>query len=217
MNTETQRQSLNGIREGSVMEVSGSLCRVESGGIETDWIKWFVPMAGESIEWSAPSVGESVVLLCPSGDTAQGFALRGYYSDEFPPPSEDPNKHLRVYKDGASVEYDMAAHKFTIDLPGGGQVVVNAADAATVNAKKADVNADAITLNGDTTVTKTLLVKGALTFESGMTGKGGADGGKTMKIDGEAEYTGEVSARGIKLSTHVHTEQGDGKDVSAPK
>jgi len=28
---------------------------------------------------------------------------------------------------------------------------------------------------------------------------------------------GEVTGKGIELSTHVHTEQGDGKDVSKPK
>lgn len=217
MTTESQRQFINSIREGSVLEVQGSRCRVATGDLETDWIRWFVPMAGESIEWSAPSIEESVVLLCPCGDPAQSFALRGYYSDEYPAPSEDPNKHLRVYKDGASVEYDMASHTFTITLPGGGKAIINAADQATVNAKKADVNADAITLNGDTTVTKSLLVKGALTFESGMTGKAGDGGGKTMQIDGAADFTGEVRSQGISVPHHTHKEQGDGNDVSEPK
>jgi phage baseplate assembly protein V len=217
MTTESQRQFINSIREGSVLEVQGSRCRVATGDLETDWIRWFVPMAGESIEWSAPSIEESVVLLCPCGDPAQSFALRGYYSDEYPAPSEDPNKHLRVYKDGASVEYDMASHTFTITLPGGGKTIINAADQATVNAKKADVNADAITLNGDTTVTKSLLVKGPLAFESGMTGQAGESGGPTMVISGTVAVSDDVIAGGKSGAHHTHKEQGDGNDVSEPK
>lgn len=45
----------------------------------------------------------------------------------------------------------------------------------------------------------------------------------TIAIDGEVTVTknivaqGEVTGKEIELSTHVHTEQGDGKDVSKPK
>jgi phage baseplate assembly protein V len=217
MDNEANRQFLNGIREGSVLEVRGSRCRVESGGLTTDYIQWFVPMAGESIEWSAPSEGESVVLICPSGDPAQGLALRGYYSDDFPAPTEDPNKHLRVYKDGASIEYDMSSHTFTITLPGGGKAVVNAPDSATVNTKTAAVHAETITLDGDTTCTKSLTVQGPFAFEDGMNGKGDAGNGKPMKIAGGADFDGEVKSQGISLPHHTHKEQGDGNDVSEPK
>src|SRR5690242_14058501 len=99
MNTnESTRQFLNVARKGTVIGLSGALCRVESGDLTTDWIQWFMPFAGETIEWQAPSMGEGVMLICPSGDLAQAVALRGFYSEDFPAPSTDPNKHLRVYR-----------------------------------------------------------------------------------------------------------------------
>jgi len=58
--------------------------------------------ASESSEWLAPSIGEGVMLLCPNGDLPQAVALRGFYSEDFPPPSTNPNKHVRKYRDGAA-------------------------------------------------------------------------------------------------------------------
>jgi phage baseplate assembly protein V len=214
---ESKRQFLNGIRKGTVIGLSGALCRVESGDLSTDWIQWFVPFAGETIEWQAPSMGEGVLLLCPSGDPAQALALRGFYSEDFPAPSTDPNKHLRVYRDGASVEYDSAAHSFKVNLPEGGTVEIVAPGAVNVTTQTATVKAESVTLDAEqTTVTGAMLVKGAFTFESGMTGKGGA-GGATMTIDGAAEFSGEVKSQGISLPKHKHREQGDGNLVSDPQ
>lgn len=114
------------LRKGAVIAVSGALCRVGSGEIQTDWIEWFSPFAGESSDWLAPSIGEQVMLLCPSGDPAQAVALRGIYSDHFPPQSTDMNKHVRKYRDGARVEYDFAAHALKAELPAGATITIDA-------------------------------------------------------------------------------------------
>ncbi|ADP02367.1 gp22 [Burkholderia phage KS14] len=215
---ESSRQSLNGIRKGTVESVEGALCRVVSGDLHTDWIQWFSPFAGESIEWHAPSIGEGVMLLCPSGDPAQAVALRGYFSEDFPPPSTDPAKHMRVYRDGASIEYDMAAHVLNAVFPDGGTVNITAPGAVNVTTQKATVKADDVTLDAkQTTVTGAMTVKGPFAFESGMTGSAGASGGSTMKINGAADFTGEVKSQGISLPKHTHREQGDGNLVSAPQ
>ncbi|BDD79930.1 hypothetical protein [Burkholderia phage FLC10] len=213
---ESSRQFLNGIRKGTVESVEGALCRVVSGDLHTDWIQWFMPFAGETIEWLAPSIGEGVMLLCPSGDPAQAVALRGFFSEDFPPPSTDPAKHLRVYRDGAAVEYDMAAHVFNVALPDGGTVNVTAPGAVNVNTKTATVKADTVSIDADTTIEKSLTVKGPFAFESGMTGKGSGTG-STMTINGAADFTGEVKSQGISLPKHKHREQGDGNLVSDPQ
>jgi phage baseplate assembly protein V len=210
MNTnESTRQFLNGIRKGHVESIDGALCRVVSGDLHTDWIQWFIPFAGETIEWLAPSIGEGVMLLCPSGDPSQAVALRGYYSEDFPPPSTDPSKHMRVYRDGAAVEYDMAAHVFTVTLPDGGAV--------NVNTTTATVKADDVTLDAkQTTVTGAMLVKGAFVFESGMSGKAGASGGPAAVISGTVAVSDDVIAGGKSGAHHTHKEQGDGNNVSEP-
>jgi phage baseplate assembly protein V len=214
---ESTRQFLNVARKGTVIGLAGALCRVESGDLQTDWIQWFVPYAGETIDWLAPSIGEGVMLLCPSGDPAQAVALRGFYSEDFPAPSTDPNKHLRVYRDGAIVEYDFSAHSLKAVLPEGATVLIDAPGAVNVITKDATIKADTMTIDAtETTVTGSMLVKGAFEFQAGMTGKGGA-GGATMKIDGAADFTGEVKSQNISLPNHTHKEQGDGNDVSKPK
>jgi phage baseplate assembly protein V len=213
---ESSRQFLNGIRKGTVTGLSGALCRVESGDLQTDWIQWFIPFAGETIEWHAPSIGEGVMLLCPSGDPAQAVALRGFYSEDFEPPETDPAKHIRVYRDGARIEYDMAAHVLNVTLPGGATINVTSPGAVNVNTKQANVKADTVTLDADVEVTRSMTVKGPFAFESGMTGKGGK-GGATMKIDGAADFTGEVTSKGVSLPYHSHREQGDGEMVGEPQ
>lgn len=212
---ESSRQFLNGIRKGTVIGLSGALCRVESGDLQTDWIQWFIPFAGETIEWLAPSIGEGVMLLCPSGDPAQAVALRGFYSEDFPPPSTDPAKHMRVYRDGASIEYDMAAHVLNAVFPDGGTVNITAPGAVNVNTKTATVKAETVSIDAETTIEKSLTVKGPFAFEAGMTGKGGT--GAVMKIAGRADFDGEVTSQGISLPHHKHREQGDGNLVSEPQ
>jgi phage baseplate assembly protein V len=214
---ESSRQFLNGIRKGTVESVEGALCRVVSGDLHTDWIQWFMPFAGETIEWLAPSIGEGVMLLCPSGDPAQAVALRGFYSEDFPPPSTDPAKHVRKYRDGATVEYDMAAHSLTAQLPAGATVLIAAPGAVNVQTKTATVQADDVTLDAkQTTVTGNMLVKGAFTFESGMSGAAGKSGGPAMVISGTVAVSDDVIAGGKSGAHHTHMEQGDGKPVSEP-
>jgi len=214
---ESQRQFLNGCRKGNVSAVEGALCRVQSGDLETDWIEWFALFAGDASDWLAPTIGEGVMLLCPSGDPAQAVALRGFYSEDFPPPSTDPNKHVRKYRDGARIEYDFAAHSLKAELPGGANVLIVAPGAVNVQTKTATIKADEMTIDAQqTTVTGAMLVKGAFAFESGMTGKGGAGGGAVMKIDGGAQFTQDVTAAGVSVSGHKHQAQGANAPTSEP-
>ncbi|SES99213.1 phage baseplate assembly protein V [Burkholderia cepacia] len=223
---EIQRQARNAVRKGSILDVDhgAALCRVsvgdlddESGSLQTNWIPWFALAAGNTRDWRAPTKGEQVMLLCPMGDPAQGVALCGFYSDAFPAPDHRPNTDVRTYRDGAVVAYDDAAHVLGVDLPAGATINVTAPGAVNVNTQTATIKADRVTLDADVTVTRSMTVEGPFTFESGMTGRGGAAGGQTMRIDGAADFTGEVKSQGISLPHHTHREQGDGNDVSEPK
>ena len=144
---ESQRQFLNGCRKGTVLAVEGALCRVASGELSTNWIQWFAVYAGDASDWLAPSIGEAVMLLCPAGDPAQAVALRGFYSEDFPPPSTDRNKHVRRSRDGALVEYDFGAHSLTATLPAGATVLIVAPGAVNVQTKAATVQADDVLLD----------------------------------------------------------------------
>lgn len=214
---ESQRQFLNGCRKGTVIAVEGALCRVASGDLSTNWIQWFALFAGDAIDWLAPSIGEGVMLLCPGGDPAQAVALRGFYSEDFLPPSTDPNKHVRRYRDGALVEYDFAAHSLTANLPAGATVLIVAPGAVTVQTQTATLQADNVMLDAkQTTVTGNMLVKGAFVFEGGMSGKAGANGGPAAIIVGTVAVSDDVIAGGKSGAHHTHMEQGDGQPVGEP-
>ncbi|WP_028217421.1 phage baseplate assembly protein V [Paraburkholderia oxyphila] len=227
---EFRRLIVNLIRKGSVSDVdltsNPPTCRVSVGdpdnadnpGLVTNWIPFLTLRAGTTREWNPLTKGEKVVLLCPMGDPAQGVALAGLNDENAPAPSNSPDKHMRVYPDGAAIEYDHAAHALTATLPAGATVLIVAPGAVNVQTKQANVQAETILLDAkQTTVTGAMLVKGAFEFQSGMTGSAGASGGSTMKINGAADFTGEVKSQGISLPKHTHREQGDGQLVSAPQ
>lgn len=227
---EIRRLLVNLIRKGSVLDVdltsNPPTCRVSVGdpddtdnpGLQTNWIPFLTLRAGATREWNPPTKGEQVILFCPMGDPAQGVALAGLNSDTFPAPSTSADKHMRVYPDGAALEYDHGAHTLTANLPAGANVLIVAPGAVNVQTKNATVQAsEKITLDGDVLVTKTMLVMGAFEFQSGMTGASGEGGGAVMKIKGDADFDGEVKSKGISLPHHKHREQGDGELVSEPQ
>jgi phage baseplate assembly protein V len=217
---EILRRILNVVRKGTVIDVSHSsappTCRVSTGDLQTTWLPWMAFSAGKTVEWHPPTPGEQILVLSPSGDPAQGVVLRGLYSENSPTPSQKPNEHVRVYPDGARLEYDHAAHSLRAELPAGATLFVVAPGKITVQTQDATVQAAAIELDGEVTVTKSMIVKGPFAFESGMTGKSGS-GGATMSIDGSADFTGEVTSKGKSLPHHSHREQGDGQLVSEPQ
>lgn len=131
---ENHRRNEHLLRPGTVfaLDYGRALCRVRSGDIQTDWLPWFVPRAGETIEWSAPSIGEQVLLLSPAGDTHGAIALRGIYSSAYPAPADQPYKHLTRYRDGATVSYDDQAHAMEIILPAGGTLKIVATGGTTI-------------------------------------------------------------------------------------
>lgn len=130
---ELARRLANVVREGTVAAVDPANYRVrvqydtdEAGEpVLTAPIPWMVTRAGPDREWWAPEVGEQVVLLAPSGELTQALALPALYSDAMPAPSDDPDKRVQRYSDGAVFEYDRDAHRYKVTLPAAGEMVVS--------------------------------------------------------------------------------------------
>jgi phage baseplate assembly protein V len=89
--------------------------RVTSGGNLTGWLRWS-SRAGKSRDWQPPIPGEVVTILAPFGELNQGIVFPGTYQQEFPAPSQDENKFMRVFTDGASFEYDTKKNALLIKV-----------------------------------------------------------------------------------------------------
>jgi phage baseplate assembly protein V len=174
---EINRQILNLIRKGAIMAVDhdAEMCRVSSGELQTNWIRWLSLAAGQTTDWNPPTVGEQVLLLCPGGDPADGVALRGIYSDTAPAPSHSPTTHTRKFPDGAVIEYDHEAHGLTATLPAGGTVLLIAPASVEIHTAVATIYADTVNVpNGDVVASGISLVNhvhGATMPGPGTTGE----------------------------------------------
>lgn len=117
------RRLANLIRLGTIAAVDheAERCTVKTGGLTVPGRPWLALRAGASSDWDPPTVGEQCILLSPSGETAQGIALIGLYSQQRPAPSNSANLRRRKYPDGAVIDYDHASHTLTATLPNGGK------------------------------------------------------------------------------------------------
>lgn len=81
---ELARALRNMIRTGIIVEtdLNAGRCRVQTGGMCTDWLQWLTHRAGRSRTWWAPSVGEQVLILAVGGELDTAFVLPGIYSGD---------------------------------------------------------------------------------------------------------------------------------------
>lgn len=174
--SELQRQLGNAIRLGTVAEVDLGVarCRIDTGELQTDFVPWFVPRAGDTIEWSAPVPGEQGVLLCPGGDTHGAVFLRGVYSDAFPAPANADTLHLVRFPDGTLIQYDHDAHALKATLSSGGSAEITADGGVTINGSLT-VNGET-EINGNTRINGDAAVSGTATADTDVIG-----GGKSLK------------------------------------
>lgn len=122
--TELDRRLSNLIRIGTVdqADYAAAEVRVKAGDILTGWLPWMTRRAGGDVSWHAPEVGEQVLILSPSGELNQGVVLAGLFQSAHPQPVDTPEKQHTLYKDGAVIEYDRAAHHLKAVLPAGATV-----------------------------------------------------------------------------------------------
>ena len=94
-------------RTGTVMEIDEEKwrVRVQSGGLETAWLRWNAQRAGAFKVWVPPSVGEQVWFLCLGGNTDVAFIGGSLYSDDNPAPGASRNEMVVTAPDGATFRY----------------------------------------------------------------------------------------------------------------
>ena len=117
---ELARALRNMIRTGIVVEtdLNAGRCRVQTGGMCTDWLQWLTHRAGRSRTWWAPSVGEQVLILAVGGELDTAFVLPGIYSGDNPAPSASADAlHIR-FPDGAVIEYEPETSALTVNCNG---------------------------------------------------------------------------------------------------
>ncbi|HGN8864764.1 TPA: phage baseplate assembly protein V [Klebsiella michiganensis] len=101
----------NIVRTGTVAEIDEGRwrVRVQSGELETTWLRWNAQRAGAFKVWVPPSIGEQVWFLCLGGNTDVAFIGGSLYSDDNPAPGASRNEMVMTAPDGATFRYDAEA------------------------------------------------------------------------------------------------------------
>ncbi|WP_263620773.1 phage baseplate assembly protein V [Klebsiella quasipneumoniae] len=182
------------IRTGVVVEtdLDTGRCRVQTGGIYTDWLQWLTHRAGRSRTWWAPSVGEQVMILAVGGELDTAFVLPGIYSDDNPAPSVSADACHVEFPDGAAMSYEPETGALTVT--GIKTADVTASDSVAVSVPVVLVKAETrIILDTPEVVCTNKLTTGTLEVK-----KGG-------KMSGDIEHSGgSLSSNGKVLHTHKH-------------
>lgn len=199
MNTLANIQELarvlrNMIRIGVIVEtdLDAGRCRVQTGGIKTDWLQWLTQRAGRSRTWCAPSIGEQVLILAIGGELDTAFVLAGIFSDDYPALSASADGWKVTFPDGAVIEYEPESGALTVD--GIKSAAITASESMTVVAPVVRVEASTrITLDTPDVVCTNKLTTGTLEVK-----KGG-------EMSGDIEHSGgSFTSNGVQIDKHNH-------------
>ncbi|MFW4186665.1 phage baseplate assembly protein V [Klebsiella quasipneumoniae] len=166
-------------RTGTVTEIDEGKwrVRVQSGELETTWLRWNAQRAGAFKVWVPPSIGEQVWFLCLGGNTDVAFIGGSLYSDDNPAPGASRNEMVVTAPDGATFRYD--AEVGTLQVKG----IKSAAVEASVKITLATPEVECTNL----LTTKNLNV---------------TEGGK---MQGDITHTGgKFTSNGVQVDDHDH-------------
>ena len=186
---ELSRLVENMIRIGTVHSVDHAAvrCRVQTGELVTQWLRWFEGRAGETTTWDPPTVGEQCIVFSPSGEPANGIVFYGMNSAQIAPPSHDKVKHVIKFPDGAVFSYDHAASHLEIS---------GIKTATMIASEQVEFDTPLVRMTGECEVLD------RLTYRNGLSGYGGGYGNA---ITGDFTHViGNLSSNGIILHTHHH-------------
>lgn len=193
MNAELIRLLENILRVGVVIAVDEEnwRVRVQSGELQTDWLRWNTTRAGAFSIWVPPSVGEQVWLGCIGGNPETAVIIGSLYSNSHPAPGSSLKEIVLTAPDGASFRYD--AETSALEAQG---------------IKTAHIKASVSVMLETPVVECTDHLK-ARTFEL-------TEGG-TMK--GNVTHSGgSLSSNGVTVHSHVHGGvQGGSSNTGGPK
>ena len=191
---EIMRLMRNVVRTGVVVEtdLDTGRCRVQTGGIITDWLQWLTQRAGRSRTWWAPSLGEQVLILAVGGELDTAFVLPGIFSDDHPAPSASADALHIAFPDGAVIEYEPETSALTVSGIKTADVTASESITATVPVVLVKA-AERITLDTPEVICTNKLITGSLEVQ-----KGG-------QMRGDITNTGgSLSSNGKVLHTHKH-------------
>ncbi|MBE0395184.1 phage baseplate assembly protein V [Citrobacter amalonaticus] len=195
----------NLIRSGVIFEtdLDAGRCRVQTGGIVTDWLQWLTARAGRSRTWWAPSVGEQVLILAIGGELDTAFVLPAIFSDDFPAPLASADAFHITFPDGAVIEYEPDTGALRVS--GINTADVTAKESITATVPVVMIRASTrVTLDTPEVVCTNKLITGTLEVQKGGTMKGNIE-----------HSEGSLSSNGKVL--HLHKHPGDsGGQTGAP-
>jgi len=191
---ELARALRNMIRTGVIVEtdLDAGRCRVQTGGIQTDWLQWLTQRAGRTRTWWAPSVGEQVMILAVGGELDTAFVLPAIFSDDHPAPSASADALHIAFPDGAVIEYEPETGALTVS--GIKTADVTASESITATVPVVLVKADTrITLDTPEVVCTNKLITGTLEVQKGGTMKGDI-----------THSGGALTSNGVQVDDHGH-------------
>ncbi|MEJ2794381.1 phage baseplate assembly protein V [Iodobacter sp. LRB] len=210
------------IRIGTVAEVdhTHALCRVQTGGLLTDWLPWLTARAGKVRIWSPPSIGEQVVLFSQSGEVGAGVVLPGLFSDAITSPSSAAAVTCVAFPDGALVSYNHASG--ALSATGIQTALIQASNHVTVDCPETTTTGNLtvvgdLVIKGDSTFKGKADVLGAFSYAAGMSGTGGEGGGATTITGPITQSGGAITSNGVVLHDHTHSGvQAGGSSTGGP-
>lgn len=191
---DLRRRLANLLRIGTISQVNykNALARVKIGEIETTWLPWLL-RDGDDKCWHGVDLKEQVLVLSPSGDLNQGLILPSVYKE---PISDDGNLMLMHFKDGSRLSFNRQSGDLSAEITGNAQIKTP----KSINAEaliSATIKAPNITLDGDVTITKSLMIVQDLTTNGNVNLCGGGPAiarvGDAVSVDG-ATHKGTITA-----------------------
>ncbi|MEM8238689.1 phage baseplate assembly protein V [Morganella morganii subsp. sibonii] len=191
---ELERLISNLLRVGVVEEVDTEkmVCRVRTGDILTDWIRWGADRAGAGRSWWAPVAGEQVIIGAVNGELTTAFVLCSLYSDKNSAPIHSAQAMHKTFSDGAVIEYEPATG--TLKATGIKTALIDAGESITATSPVVVVNAE----ENIRLVTPTVICSDNLTCATLNVMQGG-------EMSGSFEHTGgSFSSNGVVIHEHDH-------------
>ncbi|CAB1216575.1 MULTISPECIES: phage baseplate assembly protein V [Klebsiella] len=165
----------NIVRTGTVTEIDEEKwrVRVQSGGLDSNWLRWTAQRAGAFKVWVPPSVGEQVWFLCLGGNTDVAFIGGSLYSADNPAPGASRNEMVVTAPDGATFRYDAEAG--ALQVKGIKSAVVEASVKITLDTPEVECT--------NLLTTKNLNVTGGGEMSGDITHAGGAFMSNGVQVD----------------------------------
>lgn len=165
----------NVVRTGTVTEIDEEKwrVRVQSGGLNPNWMRWTAQRAGAFKVWVPPSIGEQVWFLCLGGNTDIAFIGGSLYSDDNPAPGASRSEMVVTAPDGAKFRYDAAAG--ALQVTGIKTAAIEASVKVTLDTPEVECT--------NLLTTETLNVRGGGEMHGDITHTGGAFTSNGVQVD----------------------------------